>query len=446
MVVRQPGADGLFGTADDVLTKSTSPWQMGTNVVIDGPNLLALTSGSPQSLIHWSSGSDGVWGTSDDVVERTHPTATARGGPTLSDGLLAFNSGNDVLDIDLSTFRWEQAPTQALNQSMAPLVANNAGTLFYLTAYGNQSLIARTAAGTETQLSTGANYFAADANQLVVAESLGTPGLYVHQPDAAGKYFTGASPSPVLLDSTANDFYGLSVGGGKAISLESVNTSAAACGGFSPCGVVKIFDPGAGGLLRSAPTAFNPYPGAPGTQGENLNWVRRPAINQSQAFFICNGIGTNLCVYGAGADGKFGTADDVAATYLKHPGTATLYNWPSVVVSGTRMLISEASPPGLYLLDAGPDGLFNTADDKERKLASVGLSDGQMWLSGNWATYLNNGGAGGQQVYLVSGFDGPAYLLSSYYSSKRAPVVDFTGRTFWLDGIFMPEGIMVRAP
>jgi hypothetical protein len=218
------------------------------------------------------------------------------------------------------------------------------------------------------------------------------------------------------------------------------------CAGYTQCGVVKIFDPGPAGLLKTAPAAFNPYPGAPATVGENLNWERRPAINASQAFFICNGINANLCVYGAGADGKFGTGDDVAASYLKHAGTATLYNSPSLVVSGTRMLITEASPPGLYLLDAGPDGLFNTADDKERKLASIGLYDGAMWLSGSWAAYLNTGGQGGQQVYLVSGFDGPAYLLSEHYSSKRAPVVDFTGRAFWLDGIFMPEGIMVRAP
>ncbi len=84
---------------------------------------------------------------------------------------------------------------------------------------------------------------------------------------------------------------------------------------------------------------------------------------------------------------------------------------------------------------------------KERKIASIALFGPEdMSIAGDWAVYHDVGGSGGQQIYLVSGFDGPAYLLSTHYSAKRAPVADFTGRTFWVDNIFNPEGIMLRAP
>jgi hypothetical protein len=102
--------------------------------------------------------------------------------------------------------------------------------------------------------------------------------------------------------------------------------------------------------------------------------------------------------------------------------------------------------PGLYLLDSGRDGLFGTADDRERKLSAIAPPPGRYAVAGDWVTFLDAAAPGGLQVQLARGMDGPIYVVTDYYSAKRSLALDPSGRVYWIDAVFAPEGIFVRAP
>jgi hypothetical protein len=115
-------------------------------------------------------------------------------------------------------------------------------------------------------------------------------------------------------------------------------------------------------------------------------------------------------------------------------------------VSGRRMLLAEFSPPALYLFDAGPDRLFDTADDRGRKLADGFFSELDIALAGRVAAYVADGAPAGRQVYLVQDFAETPVPVSAHYSTKRDLVLEAGGRAFWVDSVFVPQAVFVRAP
>jgi hypothetical protein len=110
------------------------------------------------------------------------------------------------------------------------------------------------------------------------------------------------------------------------------------------------------------------------------------------------------------------------------------------------MIVSEFSPAGLFLFDAGADGLFNTADDRGRRLAAITAYGNDVALAGDWAAFLDGGPPAGRQVWLVRGLDGPAVPITNHYSAKSSPTLEPSGRIFWSDFVFVPEAVFVRAP
>jgi hypothetical protein len=188
----------------------------------------------------------------------------------------------------------------------------------------------------------------------------------------------------------------------------------------------------------------------------NSNWMSSLGITARQAFFACNGMSWRLCVYGAGADGVFGGTGD-SVVWMAHAQNSPLkgqyfgvYGYmPSAEVSDDLMIISERSSgtaAATYLIWAGPDHLFNTSDDLERKLADVESYSPAMEVRGNWAAFLDDAPPGGLQLNVVEGLYGAVQLATDYWSPKGSLALEPTGRTYWIDGVLAPAGIMVWSP
>jgi len=117
-------------------------------------------------------------------------------------------------------------------------------------------------------------------------------------------------------------------------------------------------------------------------------------------------------------------------------------------VSGTRMILADANGGiGVVLLDAGPDGLFNTADDRARQLTSHARSlASEVAVAGDWAAWLDTGAPGGDQVFLLHGLDGAPMQLTASTSAKGHLALDPDGRVHWLDAVMSPQAIMTFVP
>jgi hypothetical protein len=225
-------------------------------------------------------------------------------------------------------------------------------------------------------------------------------------------------------------------GSGKAIVLEANYPTTSA--------TYHILEPGTGSLHQSV-DAFDPSGGL----AANSNWAVPPAITARQAFYTCPTMSTNLCVYGAGPDGLFHTGDDVAATVLKHapgsPSAGGVVSWPNVVASDQLMVFSEQGV-GTYLRDPGPNGVYDQVDDRERAISSRQLYPGRMAVAGSWAAWIDTGADGGDQIFVVNGYDGTVMQVTQHYSQKSDVAIDAHGRTYWIDDVMTPAAVMVYEP
>lgn len=438
LAVRTPGPNGVFDAADDVTVTRAIPAAWGLSVSgyhhtlgVDGPHVMAMATGTPLGyLVHWWAGLDGAFGTADDTLARTHPSTGNWGSLSLAASLAAYEEQSDVKLVDLSTLRWEIAPASGFETNV--LAADGRGNLLYKEF--NAPLVARTAAGAET---TGPIYrlFAAEGTSLLALDW--SNDAWVHVPDAGGAWFSPTAPARVkVYTSTAASVLDLVVGGGKGMIQEYVGSNAYR---------FKILEP-RGGTLATLPTAG----AVVDALGVDQGWGWAYGVTARQAFYTCNGITSNVCVRNAGADGWFGTGDDTT-TYLLHPtgsprAPSAVHDARAFLVSGTRMLFAEFSPPALYLLDAGADKLFNTADDRGRKLADGYFDRTSIALAGRVAAYAADGSPAGRQVYLVSDFGETPAPVTAHYSSKTSLTLEPGGRAFWVDSVFAPEAVFVRAP
>ncbi len=453
--VRDSGPNGRFDASDDTVATVAIPssWGVGTYapLAVDGPHVVVLANGSPVSwLVHVWAGPDGAFGTSDDVVERTQASGGTRAEPSLADAYLAFSAGNDVLGLDLSALRWEVAPAAGLDTTH-PLDVDGRGWLFYKPS--GQAAVARSPAGAERSAPFWTGVFAVDGKQLVHLSDSGAL-VQLRVPDASGAWFSATAPAPVdLYAPGTNTVDRVAIGGGKAL-VQDYAWSAARNTNVAH---YRVLEPGAGTLSTFASTGsvVDILP-----DGVREGWAWNLAITRDQVFFPCHDWATAslyLCVHGAGPDHVFGTADDprpatfASAVKLLHPAGSPRAGLPvadarALRVSGGRMILSEFSPGAIYLFDAGPDGLFNTADDRGRKLADITAYSSDVGVAGDWAAFLASGPPAGEQLYLVHGLDGPPTPVTSHYSAKSSPTLEPSGRAFWSDFVFVPEAVFVRAP
>jgi len=448
--VREAGANRRFDAADDEEVSVAVPWSLSTtaSLVVDGPHVVALANGSPISwLIHWWAGPDGRFGTGDDALERIQPSGSSRSEPSLAASYLTFSVGSDVLGLDLSVLRWEVAPTAGLDGSH-PLDVDGRGWLLYKPS--GQNLVARSPFGLEATAPFTTAEFAVDGTDLI---HVGTGNLIqLRTPDAAGDWFSAGAPAAVDLYA-ANAVDLLRIGGGKGLVVDHAYDA----GRGTDVAHYRILEPGTG-TLATFPAKGSVVDVL--ADGMQASWAWVGAITAEQVFYPCHAWGTAnlyLCVHDAGVDGIFGTADDpLPATYasavkLMHPTGSPragleVYDARAVQVDKGRMILSEFSPPAIYLFDAGPDGRFNTADDRGRKLADISAYDAEVALAGDWSVYLDTGSPAGRQVWLVRGLDGAPTPVTEHYSAKTSPVLERSGRAFWVDSVFVPEAVFVRAP
>jgi len=370
--------------------------------------------------------------------------------PSLAASYLAFAADNDVVGLDLSALRWEVAPTAGLDV-FHPLDVDGRGWVFYKPSGG--AVVARSPAGHEATAPFSTETYAVDGTNLLVATSATSVQLRV--PDAGGGWFSPAAPAASTLATLAagNAVTKLYLGDGKGLVVHRAYDALRG----TYVAHYRVLEPGSGTLSTFATTGSEVDVLADGVRD---SWAWSGAITRNQVFYICHdwaGSTVLLCVHNAGPDGIFGTADDprpatyASAVRMLHPIGSPRAGQPvadarALRVSGRRMIVSEFSPPGLFLFDAGPDGLFNTADDRGRQLTDATGYSLDVALAGDWAAYLDGGEPAGRQVWLVRGFDGAATPVTSHYSAKTAPKLEPSGRAFWADFVFVPEAVFVRSP
>jgi Carboxypeptidase regulatory-like domain len=449
--VLEPGANGIFDASDVPVSVAVPPeWSLfsSSELVVDGPHVVALANTSPiRWLVHWWAGPDGTFGTPDDTLERVQPTSATQTDPSLAAGYLTLSRDGDVMGLDLSALRWEVAPASGLDASH-PIDADGQGDLFYLPQGGN--LVARSPSGSETNAPVGIQFAVSGK---VLLDSDFSNAVRMRTTDAAGTWFTPSAPAAVQLYQ-ANTVQRLHVGGGKGLVQDYA---------FDPVRGTnvthyRVLEPGAGKTLADM-TGLMPAVDILG-DGVNFNWSFVGALTARQVFYVCHAWGTAtlyLCVHNAGADGVFGTADDprpatfASAVHLRHPAGSPragldVSDARALAVNGRRMLVSEFSPPAVYLFDAGPDGLFNTTDDRGRKLADFAASDFDIAVAGDWAAFLYDGPPSGRQAWMVRGFDGDPICVTDHYSGKTSPMLDPGGRLSWVDSVFVPSAVFSRTP
>ncbi len=437
LLVRSSGKNGAFDAADDTVAVKVIPpswglWAAGTSAMgVDDSHVVLAAIGSPvSSLVHWWAGLDGEFGTGDDTLSRTHPTNGQWGTISLDSGLVAFEEDSDLKLLDLSTLRWEAAPQEGFGLFSQALAVDGRGNLVYRGSSG--TLVGRTPGGRESSGPSSA-YFAADGVDLLAVEGA---DVVRHGPDGQGGWFGAGAPAPAAVYTAVGNLGGVALGDGKAIVLDVVGSNASR---------FKILEPGAGTLATFATTGT-----VLDALGVDQGWAMAHGITARQAFFTCNGITTNLCVRTAsGAGGTFAAGDPVV--YLRHPAGSPptpsfVHDARAFLVSGRRMLFAEFSPPALYLLDAGRDLLFGTGDDRGRKLADGYFSQLDIALAGRMAAFVAEGPPAGRQVHLVTDFTETPVPVSAHYSTKGGLVLEPGGRAFWVDSVFVPQAVFVRAP
>ena len=442
--VRYPGADGRYGTADDVDVARTFPAPGPTDggiVIRGGHVVLTEASGSGAKYIdHWYAGADGRFGTSDDTFAQVLPSATARYWPALgsklSGGMLYVQSGisghsgdnGDVLGVDLSTMRWDVAGGAAPSQGP---YTNGTGTIFY-TDSGN-TLHARTSDGRETTLlgTSVASPFDADGSNLFVG--VGTAVRW-YQPDASGQFFTAGAPAFVQIATATGSAYLVAAGAGRAIMRDSSTAIQT--------------------LLEPNPTLATPLQvsldNKPAGYG---SWFGGAAVSSSVAAWGCIGPSPNflkqICMLES-VDGVYGNVND-AASVFDPPTAIPIRNLLAIAVSGQRMafVADGVAGPHLFLVDAGPDGRISTYADNV--MLDLGpLPDGRVGgidLAGDVLAYSTDlGSTNGQQIILFDFLKRTQRVMTTHYSAKPRVVVDASGRATWIDQVFATSAVFVFGP
>jgi hypothetical protein len=423
--VRSPGRDRVYSDApgsddSDVsrLVPGASP--ASAELTVEPGHLVVSETGVSSGsywLLHWAAGPDGAFDAAagaDDTVARVLPSSIPRSSPPeRSVGLVAYgvfgDGANlaDVLAVDLSSYRWEAIESAGLDG----LASNGAGTLFF---HRGSNLTARLPNGTEQQGGFYASSFAAAGANLVTLE-----GSSVNLRRRSGITWFGP-PTPVYTGTpwkvAAGDGWALVLTGEAGSRYRTANLSAA-----TP-------------TTTLLPVITGTTPGNNGL-----------GISSAMVAYQCYFSGWNACVHHPGADGLFGTADDVTLV-LYQPGTTTPYGAYGLAVSGDKIAFRDGA--GSFIVVAtGPDGLFNTADDVHENLGPAASgSAGNLTVAGDFAAWLQIAGSSGLQVMVADLAKGAQRQVTRHSSMKESLALDPSGRLTWIDFGFSAPAIFVSAP
>jgi hypothetical protein len=449
--LRAAGADGAFGTADDVeWTRSYGPPVMAYGfVAVEGGHVLVAEYGSSAGtgyLDHWTAGPDGRFGTDDDHFARLLPSPTYRSYPSLGTGLsggLAYYStfsgtSWDLAVADLSAFRWETLTDVPLG--IYPRT-NRAGTFFFRR---NSGVWARAPDGQETLGTTVSAWSAGEGASLVTHWQA---DVLLHRADAAGRFFTAGAPAPVVLlagkaGALSGASYAVAIGDGRALAGGCEATSGWDCTEAS----LYLFLPAPTLATPVVLRTDRPADGAPA--GSSMQpYGDGFGISAEHAAWSCQfpGLTSPICVREPGPDGAYGTIDDIAFI-LRQPGTTAPYQGITAMrLSGHRMAFLRNAQ--VVVLEAGPDGHFNTADDVEIVVGPTTQSQGIYFdVAGDFVAWSTVGATGGMQVWLADVRLGTSRQVTDHYSGKYQVVVEPTGRVLWEDQVFPQAAVFVSAP
>jgi hypothetical protein len=446
--VRTPGANGRYEAAGDDADVSRA--LLGPDVyqgalALDGGHVLFLEQGTAAGgasyADHWYAGPNGTFEAAgagvDDVFERIAPSNNFRADPTIGTGLAGgvvhFGSrvmnDSDLQALDLSQLRWETIT----DANAARPTANHSGTVLYSRATGGTT--ARAPDGTETRSGVGHGYWIASDLVDVAFDDTSGRGLYWEAADANGRFFTGQTPT--LLTQRFKQGYfaypiSVAVGEGRVAftAKEADNTTDS----------IYVAEPN--------PTLATPLltrlDGAPAnTAVFSQTTVGASARHAVHSCYSSTLVLDGICVRERGGGGTFVGG---STFLLQKPGAPSPYSTSGEVrLRGDRLAFRRGDGV-LVVVDAGPDHVFNTADDAERILWTVPYGPENWDLAGNFVAYLAAGAPAGLQVWLADLAAGTRRQITSHYSAKQHLTVEPSGRVLWDDAVFPTRAVFVSAP
>jgi hypothetical protein len=457
--VRYPTA-GRYGAGDIERTVNLpSGYGVGsstnTTLAIDGTHVV-LGDQNGGGFVHWDAGQDGAFASgagADDALTIVKPSKAIRHGAGISRGLLVYDENSDVFLLDLTGMRWDDVPS-AYNTNGAT-VDNASGSVLFggFNWFGGSTLplTAHCADGRDTTNGVMSNWFSGNGDY-VVANTWGA-GLYLHTRDIGGAspsgcFFTGSATTRLLWSTAQTPTY-------PGSPLHATVVGETVLVGNQPTGApeTRIFalEPaGAGTSLALA--------GAdPTLLSTNIDYPYGLGLTAKQAVYYCGrqspSTGYQVCVKGKGAGNLFKGAGAPAEQLLKHPSDAAIVAdrgatlaGQHVKVSGNHLVVNTYGS-GTLIVDAGADGLFNTADDHEITLVPYRIDGPDYAIAGNWIAYVDAGSPAGDQIFLYNLADRTVQQVTSHVSSKTNLSVDANGRVWWEDSVFGTTwSIWVRTP
>jgi hypothetical protein len=443
--VRTPGANGRYEASGDDLdvSRALSPTVSSGALAIDGGHVVLFeqgtTAGGATYVDHWYAGPNGTFegpgAGVDDVLERIAPSNNRRSDPTIGTGLAGgivyfgnsvFGSG-DLQALDLSQLRWETVT----DADSANPVANHAGTVFFDRKVGGTT--ARAPDGTETRSGIAGGYWIASDGVDVVFDDTTGRGLLWERADASGRFFTGQVPI-ALTQRFKQGYYqypiSVAVGEGRvAFTAREANDVTDS---------VYVAEPNPT-LATPLLTRLDGFPA-----GTSVYQYGTVGASARHAVHACNSAsGVAICVRERGAGGTFVGG---STFLLQKPGAGAPYLTTGAVKLRGDRIAFRRSDGVLVVVDAGPNHVFNDADDVERVLFPVDYWGDNWDIAGNFVAYFAAGAPAGLQVWLADIVAGTRRQLTSHYSAKQSITVEPSGRVLWDDTVFPNRAVFVSAP
>lgn len=443
LTVREKGEDGLFGTADDRVTTRTSPHYLGS-IRTDGLRIVGWTDpwGDPTYyLFTWSPGLDAVYQTaedplSDDAVSFMAPTSTSRHGMTVSTGLVVYTEYDNLKIIDLARLRWETGERGAV---ATPFITN--GGLVYI----KESKIAVKQGADETPAPfEGTPFVHIDSFARSILAS-GDDAVYVvYNTDSQRREIHGRRRAPggrafgaadriqrLILADEYDHPLPVALGDGRALLFT----------GTIEASTPVVVEPGAEGLADGSLAS------APGTP--MYRWAAEGGISRHLAVWT-DGNG-QVHIWQAGADGRFGTGDDVAPAPLHQAPALSSGYWTSrLAQAGSRIALTNGGWNHLRVIEPGADKLFNTADDRnlDVPLPPLGMvAATELALAGNYMAWVRaDPETGVDQVFLYDFLTNATTRVTSHQSKKTDLQLSESGRLVWVDSLFPHKAVFSFVP
>lgn len=443
--IRYAGPDRRLGSADDVVVSRPVPGS-SFDTAIDGSRAVFVTSDNDtgQSYLQvWGAGADGVFQSADDPDDdddyrSIYPSAESRRNLVISQGLVVYESRDNLYGVDLSRMRWEVVPR---GDAQAPQDTGAGGLVYVNAGQYDQALVARAPDGSETVAalpfdlgSPNSRPFLADGQDMLVIgqENYTTTHLQARRRPAGLPWFVSDETRFVTLPGGPHEFIlPMATGGGRSLVFAGPWVS------FRK----YVLEPGPDGWADPQATFVD-------VTGDSLVQHNAEYAGVS-ASHVAWSTGGHLYVRSAGADGLFGTADDSPTAALLRPDSVPY--WVKVMaLDGQRLAFVENSWRFIRVLDAGVDGLFGTADDLtvDVPIDFQGLCrwDCSLKLSGDYLSWVTLDATGTEQVYVHQLSTRSTMRLTAHDSTKRGLTAFSNGRISWVDQLFSNSSLFTFTP